>query len=165
MPDLDGRVWKPLAPSGKTKANVLVFVTDDCPVANAFSPEIARLSKEYKEKGVQFFLVEVDSDTTAQQAAAHAKEYSLDLPILLDRDHRLIKYADARKTPQAAVITGDTQVVYSGRIDDRFGKLGRQKPEPSKRDLKDAIDAVLEGKAVAVSRTEAIGCPIADLVK
>jgi len=165
MPDLDGRVWKPLSPSGKTKANVLVFVTDDCPVANAFSPEIVRLSHEYATKGVQFFLVEVDPDTNAKQAAAHAKEYSLDLPILLDREHLLTRRAGAKHTPEVAVVVSDGQLAYSGRIDDRFTKLGRQRPEPAHRDLKEALDAVLDGKPVAVSRTEAIGCPIADLIK
>lgn len=161
--DLDGRVWKPLSPSGKTKANVLVFMTGDCPVSNTFSPEIVRLSREYAGKGVQFLLVEVDPDTTPEQAAAHAKEYSLDLPVLLDRSHALIKRTGAKTTPEAAVITPDGRVVYSGRIDDRFGKLGRQRPEPSQRELKDALDAVLGGKPVAVARTEAVGCPIADL--
>ncbi len=165
MSDLDGRVWKPLAPEGKTKAHVLFFVTDDCPVSNAFSPEMARLAQEYSGKGVQFFLVEVDPDTSSQQAMSHAREYKLDLPILLDRGHGLIKRTGVKTTPEAAVVTPNGEVVYSGRIDDRFVKLGRQRPEPSHRELKDALDAVLDGKPVAVKRAEAVGCPIADLVK
>jgi hypothetical protein len=65
-------------------------------------------------------------------------------------------------TPEAALITPDGKVVYHGRIDDRFRKLGRQVPEPSHRDLRDAVEAVLAGNPVLAPTGPAVGCPIGD---
>ena len=49
---------------------------------------------------------------------------------------------------------------YQGRIDDQFGR-GTRRTGPTRRDLAEAVAAVLDGKDVAVPATEAIGCPIA----
>jgi hypothetical protein len=161
--DIDGHVWHPFDPDPGVAAQVLVFVTQDCPVANHFAPEIGRLTRDYAGKQVPFLLVHVDPDLTLEAAREHAREYKLDLPILLDREHALVRRAGAKVTPEAAIIRPDGSVAYCGRIDDRFGRLGRQRPEPTRRDLRAALDAVLAGKPVPEARVEAIGCPIADL--
>lgn len=163
LAELDGRLWHPLRPDDGSSAQVLVFVTQDCPVANHYAPEIARLARTYAARKVPFLLVQVDPDLSPEAAREHAREYHLDLPVLLDRDHALVGRTGARRTPEAAVIAPDGTIAYCGRIDDRFGTLGRQRPEPAHRELRDALEAVLAGRPVSVARVEAIGCPIADL--
>ena len=51
----------------------------------------------------------------------------------------------------------------TGRIDDIYTELGKRRAEPSKRDLRDALTAVLKGQPVAESRTKAIGCFIPEV--
>jgi hypothetical protein len=161
--DLNGRVWHPLSPERGAKANVLVFVTQDCPVANQFSPEISRLAREFASRDVSFLLVQVDPSLTPDEARAHSREFKLDqLPVFLDPKHILVRATGVKVTPEAALITPDGKVVYHGRIDDRFRKLGRQVPEPSHRDLRDAVEAVLAGKPVLAPTGPAVGCPIGD---
>jgi hypothetical protein len=41
--------------------------------------------------------------------------------------------------------------------------LAKPRPQPTTHDLADAIEATLQGRPVAVPRTKAIGCLIADL--
>ncbi|QEH32253.1 hypothetical protein OJF2_07220 [Aquisphaera giovannonii] len=163
MTDLAGHAWHPLRPAEGSKANVLVFLAKDCPVGNTYTSEITRIARDYEGKHVAVLVVHVDPDVTADDAREHAKEYGLTVPILRDPDHVLVKRAGAETVPEAAVITPDGRVAYCGRIDDRFGKLGRQRTEPSRHDLRDAIDAVLAGRPVAQARVPAIGCPIADM--
>ena len=43
--DLDGRTWHPLRPAAGNQAQVLFFITGDCPVANQYSPEIGRIAR------------------------------------------------------------------------------------------------------------------------
>lgn len=160
--DLSGRSWTPMHPAEGTKANVLYFVADGCPVANQFAPEMTRIARDYADKGVEFLLVQVDPDVSSSQAASSAKELSLDMPIVLDGKQDLVARTGVKTSPEAAVVASDGSVVYCGRIDDRFGKLGRQKPEPSRHDLREALDAVLAGRTVAEARVEGVGCPIAD---
>lgn len=51
-------------------------------------------------------------------------------------------------------------VTYHGRIDNRYVTFGKALPEPSVRDLEDALEAVLAGRSLRASRTKAIGCAI-----
>ncbi|MBL8842892.1 MAG: redoxin domain-containing protein [Planctomycetes bacterium] len=162
--DVDGTAFWPLDP-GEQKGHVLVFVTPDCPIANSYAPEIAALAKEFATEPLRFFVVHVDPDTDAAAAKAHAQEYSLRAPLLLDPKHVLAKKLGITKTPEVALITAGGAIAYRGRIDDQWGDLAKKRPQPTVRDLRDALAAVLAGKKVANDRTEAIGCDLPSLKK
>jgi hypothetical protein len=61
-------------------------------------------------------------------------------------------------TPEAVVVTPAGVIKYRGRIDDRYIALGQQRRVVTSHDLRDAIDAVIGGKAVPHAETEAVGC-------
>src|SRR5580704_8145042 len=46
----------------KKKAFVLIFTTAICPVVQRYLPELRRLEKEYRAKGVQFVAIDVATD-------------------------------------------------------------------------------------------------------
>lgn len=143
--------------------HVLLFVTTDCPIANGYAPTIQTLIGDYADAPVRFFLVHVDLDVTPEVAAAHARDYGLHglAPVLIDQGHALVRAMGATITPEAVVLT-DAGIAYRGRIDNLWGDLGKRRPRPTRHDLRDALDAVLDGRSVEVSRTEAIGCDIPD---
>lgn len=143
-------------------AAVFIFVGIDCPISNAYAPEINRLCEQYQAKKAAFFLVHCDSDVTDEAAAKHAKDFGYTCPVLMDRKHQLAHQLGATVTPEAAVLTHDGKLLYRGRIDDWFISLGRQRKEPTTHELRDAIEAALAGKEAPMQRTAAIGCSIAD---
>jgi peroxiredoxin len=157
--DIDGKAYEPLA-SAKTKAVVLVFVLRDCPVSNVYAPELTRIHKEYSKKGVAIFLVHPDRDTDAKAARAHAKEYKLTAPIVLDHDHKLTRCAGVEVTPEAAVFDGKGHLMYRGRIDNLYADFGKKRAKPTQRDLRDTLDALLAGKPLAKRTTKVVGCYI-----
>ena len=66
-------------------------------------------------------------------------------------------------TPEAAVIVGDGKIAYRGRIDNFYEKLGVGRRQVTRRDLRDALEAILKGQRVTVPRTKAVGCFMPDL--
>jgi hypothetical protein len=162
--DLDGLTHRPLRPSGSTTAHVLVFVLADCPIANAFVPELSAIERDSSARGVRFFIVHVDPDVTPAAARKHASDFGIRMPVLIDRDHSLVAAIGATVTPETAIVTPSGDIAYRGRIDDRFGALGKKRPAPTKRDLRDALDAVIAGRRVAIARTAAVGCYIPVIV-
>lgn len=156
LTDLDGASHRPLAPGGAP--TVLLFITTDCPIANAYAPEIGRLVADHPD--VRFFLVHVDPDVTPDDARAHARDFDLPGPILIDTDHALVRRTGATVTPEAVVLAPDGAIAYRGRIDDWFVELGRKRPRPTKRDLRAALAAVQAGDPVANARTTPVGCLI-----
>ncbi len=159
----DGKTYHPLDDVG-AKAVLLVFVTVDCPISNAYSPELSRIYKDYASRGVRVYFVHVDPDVEADDVIAHAKEYKLKGPVfLLDRDHRLVKRAGATITPEAAVFSNKGKLLYRGRIDDLYGGVGKKRRKAANRDLRRALTAVLAGKPVEKKFTQAFGCYVPNL--
>ena len=68
--------------------------------------------------------------------------------------------AGATVTPTAVVLDREGAVRYRGRIDDFYAALGKPRRQATTHELRDALDAVLAGKPVAVPEAKALGCYI-----
>ena len=79
-----------------------------------------------------------------------------------DPGHTLVSRAQVHVTPEAAVFLPDGKLVYHGQIDDRYIDFGKDRLEPTKRDLEGKLEAIIKGEPVTPSSTRAIGCYIAD---
>ena len=157
--DINGKRHAPFT-SGKIKAVVFLFLLRDCPVSNVYTPELTRIHREYSGKGVSLYLVHPDRDTDAKAAKAHAIEYKLTAPLVLDHDHKLTRLAGAEVMPEAAVFDGKGLLVYRGRIDNLYADFGKKRAKPTRRDLRATLDALLAGNRLATRTTKAVGCYI-----
>ena len=142
---------------------VLVFTTIDCPISNRYAPEINRLAKKFSDR-VKFVLVYPVAADSPELIRDHQKKYGYALESIRDTSHQLVKQTGVTVTPEVAVMSGD-RMVYRGRIDDRYVALGKDRPQPTQRDLESTLEALLAGKRVARRETRAIGCILSDLLK
>ena len=159
--DLNGRPLDPFADAAR--ARVLLFVRTDCPITNRYAPELQRIASEFARQGVQFWLIYPDPTETATGIRTQMAEYKLPGKALRDSHHELVARARASVSPQAAVFDGGGRLIYTGRIDDRYVDFGKARPSARTHDLEAAIQAVLSGKPVTLSRTRAVGCYLADV--
>jgi thiol-disulfide isomerase/thioredoxin len=143
----------------KSKAYVLVFTTTSCPLVQRYLPTLNRLEKEYRGKGVQLVAVNVGADDSIRAVAAQAVEYAAEFPFVKDFDAKVAAALGVKRTPEAVVLDAARRLRYRGRIDDQY-RHGGARVKPTREDLKEAIDAVLAGKEVAVAETPVDGCVI-----
>lgn len=141
------------------KAIVIVFVGTECPLANQYAPTLAELHKQYADKGVQFLAINANPQDSFVAVAAHALEHGIPSPVLKDFEQKAARALGATRTPEAFILDGKRTIRYHGRIDDQFG-VSHKRAEPRRRDLKEALDEVLAGKAVSAPLTEFEGCLI-----
>jgi hypothetical protein len=165
--DIDGHPLNPFGPAGA--ANVIFFIATDCPMSNTYAPEIQRVCKDYGPRDVTCSLIyeDVDLAPSASRLDANVRKHLLEyrysgIPAAIDRDRVIAKRAKASVTPEAVVIDRSGKMRYRGRIDNFYAALGKTRREVTEHDLRDALDAVLSGKAVPKSQTEALGCFIVD---
>jgi mono/diheme cytochrome c family protein len=142
------------------RVTVLLFLGSDCPVSNAVSPELRRLQQLYQRQGAAFVRIYPEPGLSGSALRRHSGGYGLSGPVVQDAGQRLAAAVGVATLPTAAVLTPHGEVRYLGRIDDRFYDLGRRRTGPIRRDLGEALAAVMAGRAVAVSRTPAVGCPL-----
>jgi peroxiredoxin len=146
-----------------SEAIVLFFIGTECPVSNGYAPDMQRIATKYGRRGVACYGVHSDPLTTAEQVAKHATEYGLTFPILLDPAQTLARAARVRVTPEAVVVTPGGDVLYRGRIDDRYTPDGKRRDVARVVDLENALDSVLAGGKPKESETKAFGCPLPKL--
>lgn len=158
--DLDGVVRHPFTPD--RRAALLLFVSTDCPISNAYAPEVQRVCADYAERGVDCLLLYEDARVTPDAVRRHREAYGLGrIAAAIDADRAVASAAGATITPEAAVVDRTGSIRYRGRIDDLYVDLRRRRPAATSHDLRTAIDAVLAGRPVARSRIPATGCYIA----
>jgi Flp pilus assembly protein TadD len=152
-------------PVGRGQVSVLVFTRTDCPISNRYAPELRRLRERFAPK-VHFTLVYPDPSEPSDAVEAHARDFALGFELVRDPEHALVRLAGATVTPEAAVFVGtggSAELVYRGRVDDRHVDFGRSRPEPSRKDLAEVLEALAAGQAVAPRTTPSVGCTIAPL--
>jgi peroxiredoxin len=142
------------------KAIVVFFTTTDCPLSNNDVPEMNRTQRDYQSRGVAFYAVQADTTIADADVVQHTKDYQFSFPVLFDPHQVLVKMTGATTIPSAAVLTPDGTLLYLGRIDNRVEDFNVRRQQPTRFDLREALEAVLEGKPVAHPRTKAFGCAI-----
>jgi hypothetical protein len=149
------------SPHGE-KAVVLLFVRSDCPISNRYAPEIEGLYAKYSPASVDFRLIYTEAGLSSAAMEHHREEYGYKIPGELDAGHRYVKRAGVRATPEAAVFVGG-QLVYRGRIDDRFVDFGKVRASAEHHDLEEVLAAIVAGKVPRFRETRAFGCAIESL--
>lgn len=154
LKDYNGKLYS-LADFKNSKAIVLIFVSTQCPVSNAYNERMAKLYNQYKDKNVKILGINSNKAETSDEIKKHATEKNLQFAILKDENNIVADKFEASSTPEAYVLNGNLEVVYHGRIDDN-----RKAEDVQASDLSVALDEILAGKAVSNPKTKAFGCSI-----
>ncbi len=153
--DLQGRELSPFEPHG-ARASVFIFLMKDCPISNRYAPEIVRMTRDYQTKRIRFYLVYVDDVRGLEK---HLVEYGLaDLTTIFDDQRLLVKATGVQTAPESAVIGNKGEILYRGRIDNLYAAMGKPRRQVTEHDLRDALDAIIDGRSIGTPRTTAIGC-------
>lgn len=136
----------------------LVFLDTGCPISNRYAPELVEFAALAAEHEVEFYGVLSSPDLVASAARTWAEEYGVELPLLVDSAGELARRLEPEHVPEAFVISAQDELVYRGRIDNRYASVGRVRATISSHDLRDAIEAVALGEPIEPARTDAVGC-------
>lgn len=134
-------------------------MSTDCPISNAYAPEIQGVCSAYKSKGIACTLVYEDVHVSAADVRRHLDEHRYqEIAAAIDADASLAARLNASVTPETVVVDHAGVVRYRGRIDNFYVAFGRSRQVVTVHDLRDALDALVAGKPVAASVTQPVGC-------
>ncbi|MFW5692941.1 MAG: thioredoxin family protein [Thermoguttaceae bacterium] len=169
LPGVDGEKHS-LADYADAKAVVVVFTCNHCPVAKAYEDRLIAFQKDYQPKGVQVVAINPNSPKKAPQDSLEKmkeraagenlgdwrdSEAPFNFPYLVDLTQEVAKAYGATCTPHVFALDEDRNVAYMGAVDDNMS------PDHVKKHfLRDAVDAILEGKQPEQPTTRQFGCGI-----
>ena len=154
LPDADGHEHT-LASLKGSKGTVILFIATKCPVSNAYNERMQKLAEDYASRGVNVVGVNSNVAELAPEVKQHAAEKGLKFTILKDAGNKIADRFDAQVTPEAYLLDASGKLVYHGRVDN-----SRNGDSITATELRDAIEAVLAGKAVEKTEAKAFGCSI-----
>lgn len=144
-------------------AVVILFTCNHCPYAQAYVGRISDLVDEYEKRNIGFYAISPNDAVKYPEDAFEnmipmGKRLRLHGRYLYDETQEVARAFAAERTPEVFVFNRNGQLAYHGLIDDN---ANYKEPRPvTKRYLKDALDALLEGKEVPEKETKPIGCSV-----
>ncbi len=166
LPGVDERTYT-LADFADARVLVLVFTCNHCPTAQAYEERLIRLAEDYKDKGVAVVAVSpndpeavnlselgyTDLGDSFEDMQVRAKERKIPVPYLYDGETQTMSLAyGVQATPHVYIFDAARTLRYTGRVDD--GEV----EAPKSHDARNAIDALLTGRAVTAAVTKVFGC-------
>ncbi|MAR05949.1 MAG: thioredoxin family protein [Cyanobium sp. NAT70] len=144
---------------------LLMVICAHCPFVKHLEPELSRLDQDYST-GIQMVAISSNSLIThpqdgQEQLAEQAKRHQWSFDYLMDQEQTLAKALRAACTPEFYLFAPRTNhqqtLRYRGQLDG--SRPGNDQPLNG-ADLRQALDAVLEGKPVDSRQTASIGCNV-----
>jgi thiol-disulfide isomerase/thioredoxin len=145
-----------------TKGTLIMFICNHCPFVKHVNAQLAQLAKDYASKGINCIAISSnDIDAYPQDAPIYMKQNALAegfcFPYLYDATQEVARLYEAACTPDFYVFNADLHLVYRGQLD--ASRPGNGIPVTGK-DLRNALDNMLNNKAISALQNPSIGCGI-----
>ena len=170
LPGIDGKNYS-LANFSAARLLVVIFTCNHCPTAQAYEDRIIQLTNDYKNKGVAVVAIMpndpgsitlseldyTDMGDSFEEMKLRAARKHFNFPYLFDGATETVsrKYGPIA-TPHVFIFDKERKLRYSGRVDD----VEKPSKTPNTRDTRNALEALLANKEVAVPTTKVFGCSI-----
>ncbi|MGH1518631.1 thioredoxin family protein [Chryseobacterium sp. JK1] len=163
LKNIDGKMVS-LSDFKSAKGFIVIFTCNHCPYAKKYEDRIIELDKKYKSQGYPVIAIN-PNDPNAQpedgykQMIDRAKQKGFTFPYLVDEGQKIYPQYGATKTPHVFVLqkeNGKNIVKYIGAIDNNYDNPN----DVSEYYAQDAVNALIKGEPVKMTKTVAIGCTI-----
>lgn len=140
---------------------VVVFSCNHCPYVQAYEDRMIAFQKAYAPKGVRMVAINANDevnypDDSFDEMVRRARKKGFNFPYLRDPDQTAAEAFGATHTPQFFVFDKERKLRYSGKLDDNWKDPGGV----AEFYLRDAVEALIAGREVAVAETHSVGCTI-----
>ena len=159
LPGVDGEMH---SLDGYADARVLALVQscNHCPYVQAWEGRMSAIARDYADRGVRLVAVNSNDATRypedsfeAMRERAERERFAFDY--LYDEEQGVARALGAARTPEVFVFDEDRRLRYHGAIDD-----SRDDRAVTRHYLRDALDAILDGRDPPLPDTPAVGCSV-----
>jgi len=144
------------------KVLLVMFICRHCPFVKHIQKELAKIGKDYKDKDLEIIAIssnDIESypEDSPDKLKKQAEEFEFNFAYLFDETQGVAKSYTAVCTPDFFLFNKQKKLVYRGQLDN--SRPGNFKKVTGK-DLREAIDNILQGKEVAKDQKPSTGCNI-----
>jgi peroxiredoxin len=160
LPATDGETYR-LASFTDSQALVIAFTCNHCPYAIANEDRFNELVDRFASRSIAFVAINANDAVgypadSFEKMKERAADKQFAFPYLYDESQQVARAYGAVCTPHYFVLGPERTLVYEGRLDDNW-----QEPEQvTRRELSEALEALLAGEPIPEPQTNPMGCSI-----
>ena len=159
LPDPDGKLH---SLDDGASAYLVMFICNHCPLVIHVRDELARIGRDYAERGVSIVAINSNDvnrhpDDAPAQMKAEAEARGYTFPYVFDESQAIAKAYRAACTPDFFVFDAARRLVYRGQLD---GSRPSNDRPVNGEDLRAALDAALDNRPPLATQKPSIGCNI-----
>ncbi len=167
LPGIDGKTHC-LADYASAKVLVIAFTCNHCPTAQLYESRIKQIAADYKDRSVTVIAIQpnnpmavrldemgyTDVGDSFDDMKTRAAYRHFNFAYLYDgEDQKIARAYGPAATPHLFIFDAQRKLRYEGRVDNN-----PRENLVTRRDAREAIDALLAGKPVVVAKTPSVGC-------
>ncbi len=167
LPGIDGKTHC-LSEYASAPVLVIAFTCNHCPTAQLYESRIKQLAADYQDRGVLLIAIQpnnamavrldemgyTDVGDSFDEMKIRAAYRHFNFPYLYDgEDQKVARAYGPAATPHLFIFDAQRKLRYQGRVDNN-----PRENLVTRKDAREAIDALLAGKPVAVEKTPSVGC-------
>jgi peroxiredoxin len=161
LPDVVSGRKVSLATFADKPALLVLFICRHCPFVRHVQNELARLGRDYEEAigivGISSNDSQQFDDDRPESLKEWARECEFTFPLCYDEAQAVAKAYTAACTPDPFLFNDRRLLVYRGQLDDSRPGNGKLS---TGRDIRAALDALLEGRPINPVQRPSAGCNI-----
>lgn len=162
LPDVVSEKILSLADFARYDALLVMFICRHCPFVKHLQEALAGFGRDYAGKNLGIVAISANDaseypDDRPESLNEMAQSLGFTFPYCYDESQETARAYDAACTPDFFLFDGERKLVYRGQFDD--SRPGNDTPVTGK-DLREAVDAVLEERPVLQDQKPSIGCNI-----
>jgi peroxiredoxin len=146
----------------------IAFISNHCPASQLYEGRIKQIVRDYADKGVKLIAIApngpmavaprelnyAEVDDSFDSMKIHAEYRQFNFPYLYEGDTQQVAHQYGPKvTPHIFIFDRERKLRYEGRIDDNM-----RGNNIKSNDARNALDALIAGRAVPVEHTPVFGC-------
>ena len=160
LPGVDGKAYTLDSFRGR-KVLAIVFMCNHCPYVQGSIDRIRSIQSEFGIKGAQVVGINSNDEVNYPEDSfdkmiEYSKDKKYNFVYLRDEDQKVANAYGAQCTPECFVFDEHRNLRYHGRVDDN----PKDESKATVSDLRNAVDALVHNRKVAIELTPAIGCSI-----
>ena len=135
--------------SPKDRFSVYLFLHDDCVISQYYTLTLRNLHQEYASDHLQFVGLFPNFSSKPAEIAAFKEKYQLPFDLKTDYYHTFTKAFGATVTPEVVVYNETRRaIVYQGRIDNTYARVGKRRRFPTTAELKEVLSAISQNQPI-----------------
>ncbi|MEO1260070.1 MAG: hypothetical protein AAFZ15_14850 [Bacteroidota bacterium] len=143
---------------------VYIFLGEECIISQQYTLLLRQLHSTYSSDRVNFIGLFPNPSSNEKKMETFKGKYQLPFELKQDFLQQEMDRFGIKVTPEVVVFNeSKKEVVYQGRIDNMFFRVGKRRTVTTTSELEDVLEKIKNQELIIFHKTQAVGCFITPL--